>query len=101
MISTTQTIYVYTENGDRYVCSDKHEFTITITPEPTQLTLPNIEGCTSVELPILNIPEVTVEYHLETKSWRTYRSFRIHDQRLGFKYCICLCISYYKSSLYL
>lgn len=68
VISTTQTLYVYMENGDRYMCSDEHEFTITITPEPTQLTLPNIEGCTSVELPILNIPEVTVEYH-----WRPNR----------------------------
>ena len=68
VISTTQTLYVYAENGNRYVCSDEHEFTITITPEPTQLTLPNIEGCTSVELPILNIPDVTVEYH-----WRPNR----------------------------
>ena len=68
MISTTQTLYVYAESGDRYVCSDEHEFTITITPKPTQLTLPNIEGCNSVELPILNIPDVTVEYH-----WRPNR----------------------------
>ena len=48
--------------------SDEHEFTITITPEPEQFTLPNIEGCNSVELPILNIRDVTVEYH-----WRPNR----------------------------
>ena len=41
MILATQTLYVYAESGDRYVCSDEREFTVTITPKPTQLTLPN------------------------------------------------------------
>lgn len=63
IITSTQTLYVYAENGDRFVCSDEHEFTVTIFQEPTLPDLPNLEGCVSVELPVLDVPGVTVEYY--------------------------------------
>ena len=63
MITSTQTLYVYAENGDRFVCTDEHEFTITIFQEPVLPTLPNLEGCVSVDLPVLDLPGITVEYY--------------------------------------
>jgi gliding motility-associated-like protein len=63
VITSTQALYVYAENGDRFVCTDEHEFTITIFNIPTLPDLPNLEGCESVELPVLDIPGVTVEYY--------------------------------------
>lgn len=63
VITSTQTIYIYAENGDRFVCTDEHEFTITIFEIPPLPPLPNLEGCESVDLPILDLPGVTVEYY--------------------------------------
>ncbi|MEQ6123962.1 choice-of-anchor L domain-containing protein [Pseudotenacibaculum sp. MALMAid0570] len=63
IITSTQTIYVYAENGDRFVCSDEHQFTVTIFEEPVLPPLPHLEACESITLPTLNIPGVTVEYY--------------------------------------
>lgn len=63
IITSTQTIYVYAENGDRFLCTDEHQFTVTIFEEPTLPPLPHLEGCESVTLPTLDIPGVTVEYY--------------------------------------
>jgi gliding motility-associated-like protein len=63
VITSTQLLYVYGENGDRFVCSDEHEFTVTIFEIPSLPNLPNLEGCESVELPIIDIPGVTVEFY--------------------------------------
>lgn len=50
LISTTQTVYVYAENG---TCSDEHAFTITIDEAISADTLDNVETCVSYELPAL------------------------------------------------
>jgi gliding motility-associated-like protein len=63
LITSTQTLYVYGENGDRFICSDEHEFTVTIFDTPVLPNLPNLEGCESVDLPLLDIPGVTVEFY--------------------------------------
>lgn len=63
VITSTQTLYIYAENGDRFVCTDEHEFTITIFELPPLPPLPNLESCESVTLPTLDIPGVTVEYY--------------------------------------
>ena len=63
VITTTQTLYVYAERGTRFLCTDEHQFTITISQTPTLPPLPHIEGCESVTLPTLNIPGVEVSYY--------------------------------------
>jgi gliding motility-associated-like protein len=63
LITETQTIYVYAENGDRFVCTDEHEFSVTIFGTPVLPDLPHLEGCESVELPVLDTPGITVEYY--------------------------------------
>ena len=63
LITSTQVIYVYGENGDRFICSDQNEFNVTIFNTPVLPDLPNLEGCESVDLPVLDIPDVTVEYY--------------------------------------
>ena len=63
MITSTQTLYVYAENGNRFLCSDEHEFTITVFETPTLPILPNLEGCASVTLPTINIPGVDVSFY--------------------------------------
>tara|TARA_R110002073_G_scaffold128999_2_gene275027 strand:- start:5466 stop:9593 length:4128 start_codon:yes stop_codon:yes gene_type:complete len=63
IITTTQALYVYAEIGTRFLCSDEHQFTITISQTPTLPPLPNLEGCESVTLPTLNIPGVEVSYY--------------------------------------
>ncbi len=63
-ITSTQTLYVYGENGDRFLCTDEHIFTVTIFDRPAlSASLPNMESCESVTLPTLNIPGVQVEYY--------------------------------------
>ena len=63
IIMATQTLYVYAENGDRILCTDEHEFTVEVFEEPALPNLPDLEGCESVDLPVLDIPDVTVEYY--------------------------------------
>lgn len=63
VITSTQTLYVYGENGDRFICSDENEFSITIFEIPPLPDLPNLEGCESVDLPVIDIPGVTVEFY--------------------------------------
>ena len=64
VITATQTLYVYAENGDRILCTDEHEFTVNVFQEPALPPLPDLEGCESVDLPLLDIPGVAVEYYL-------------------------------------
>lgn len=63
IITATQALYVYAERGTRFLCTDEHQFTITISQTPTLPPLPNLEGCESVTLPTLNIPGVEVSYY--------------------------------------
>lgn len=63
VITSTQTLYVYAENGDRFLCTDEHTFTITIFARPLLNSLVHMEGCDSVTLPTLNIPGVEVTYY--------------------------------------
>ncbi|MFY0631010.1 MAG: T9SS type B sorting domain-containing protein [Flavobacteriaceae bacterium] len=63
IITSTQTLYVYAENGDRFLCTDEHIFTITIFERPLLDSLVNMEGCESVTLPTLSIPGVDVTYY--------------------------------------
>ncbi|MBL4605527.1 MAG: T9SS type B sorting domain-containing protein [Flavobacteriaceae bacterium] len=63
IITATQTLYVYAENGDRFLCTDEHIFTITIYARPLLNSLVNMEGCESVTLPTLSIPGVEVIYY--------------------------------------
>jgi gliding motility-associated-like protein len=63
IITSTQTLYVYAENGDRILCSDEHEFVVNVFQEPNLPPLPDLEGCFSVDLPLIDIPDVTVEFY--------------------------------------
>ena len=63
IITTTQTIYVYGENGDRFTCSDENSFTVSIFERPNLDVLENLESCESVTLPTLNLPNIEVQYY--------------------------------------
>ena len=63
LISTTQTIYVYKEVGERFTCYDEKAFNVTISENPNLDMLENIEGCGSVSLPIMDMPGVVIEYY--------------------------------------
>jgi len=63
VITSTQVLYIYGEVGDRFICSDEHEFTVNIFNIPNLPDLPNLEGCESVDLPVIDISGVTVEYY--------------------------------------
>lgn len=63
VITSTQTIYIYAENGDRFLCFDEHPFTVTISGVPALQNFPNRESCGSYTLETLNIPDVDVTYY--------------------------------------
>ena len=63
IITTTQTIYVYGENGDRFICTDENSFTVSIFERPDLDALENLESCESVTLPTLNLPGIEVQYY--------------------------------------
>ncbi|WP_299060892.1 T9SS type B sorting domain-containing protein [uncultured Polaribacter sp.] len=62
VITASQTIYIYAQNGNRFFCEDEHAFTVDIFETPT-ITIPNLETCGSVTLPNLSDADITVEYY--------------------------------------
>jgi gliding motility-associated-like protein len=62
-ITTTQDIYVYANNGNRFFCSDEHLFTVTITNTPVILTINNVESCGTFTLPDLTLTGSTINYY--------------------------------------
>lgn len=65
IISTTQTLYIYAENGDRFICFDNHEFTITISSTPLAQNFQNQESCGSYTLPTINTSNLMVAFYRE------------------------------------
>ena len=63
LITTTQTIYVYKEVGERFTCYDEKSFTVSISDRPNLDMFENIEGCGNVSLPIVDMPGVVIEYY--------------------------------------
>jgi len=55
IITATQTIYVYTESGERINCTDENSFTVTINQTPVLLPVANVNACNSYTLPALTI----------------------------------------------
>jgi len=65
IITSTQTLFIYAEGGDRVTCFDNHEFTVTIVSLPNSQSFQNQESCGSYTLETFNIPDVTVTYYRE------------------------------------
>ncbi|MDT7831882.1 choice-of-anchor L domain-containing protein [Flavobacteriaceae bacterium S356] len=63
IITSTQTLFIYAEGGDRVTCFDNHEFTVTIINLPSSQNFQNQEVCESFTLETFNIPDVTVTYY--------------------------------------
>ena len=63
LITTSQTIFVFGKNGERFSCYDENSFTISIFEKPELVVLENLESCESVTLPTLDIPGVQVDYY--------------------------------------
>jgi hypothetical protein len=55
VITTTKTIYVYTESGERINCTDENSFTVTINKTPVVAAVANVNACGSYTLPHLTI----------------------------------------------
>jgi gliding motility-associated-like protein len=62
-IITSQTIYIYAENGNRFLCTNESSFKIAIYNKPTLEKFDDIEACGSVTLPTISIPGIKVEYY--------------------------------------
>ena len=63
VITNTQNLYVYADNGNRFFCSDEHEFTVQISATPQLPIFNNIESCDSYTLPTLSFPGNTFNYY--------------------------------------
>jgi gliding motility-associated-like protein len=68
VITSTQTIHIYAENGDRFFCFDNHPFTVTITSPPSGQAFQNQEGCGSFTLDDSSIPGVTVRFYRQSNT---------------------------------
>ncbi len=55
IITTSQTIYIYIESGERINCSDEKSFTITVVTSPVVSAIPNVGTCNTYTLPSLII----------------------------------------------
>lgn len=62
-ITSTQTLYIYAENGNRFFCFDNHEFTVTISSTPSLRHFENQESCGTFTLETINTPEINVTYY--------------------------------------
>lgn len=69
-LTSSQTIYVYASNGDRFPCTEEKSFTVTISPTPNLNTHPidfsAINGtnhCNSFSLPALDSTPYTINYY--------------------------------------
>lgn len=55
VITTSTTLYIYTESGERINCTDENVFHITITPSPVVPPVTNKTACNSYTLPALTV----------------------------------------------
>lgn len=55
VITTTKTIYVYTESGERINCIDENVFTVTINVTPVVAPIANVNACNTFTLPALTV----------------------------------------------
>lgn len=55
VISSSKTIYVYNESGERINCTDENSFTITINQTPVIAPIANVNACNSYVLPQLTV----------------------------------------------
>ena len=55
VITTSKTIYVYTESGERINCTDENSFTVTINVSPVIAPIPNVNATNSYTLPALAV----------------------------------------------
>ncbi|KAB1155096.1 T9SS type B sorting domain-containing protein [Flavobacterium luteum] len=55
VITTTQTIYVYIESGERINCTDENVFVVTINKTPKVVAVPDVYTCNSFMFPELSI----------------------------------------------
>lgn len=62
-ITTTQTIYIFKDNGSRFYCKDQHQFTVTVTPTPQLPVYNDVESCDSYTLPNLTLAGSVVNYY--------------------------------------
>ncbi|WP_121667338.1 T9SS type B sorting domain-containing protein [Mesonia aquimarina] len=63
IIETSQTIYIYAENGDRFTCEDESSFSVTISETPELSIFEDIEICEKYMLPNLSNNLYTVNYY--------------------------------------
>ncbi len=63
VITSTQTIYIYAENGDRIFCFDNHSFNVTISNSPPLQNFQNQESCGSYTLPGSVTPGIDITYY--------------------------------------
>jgi len=63
VLTTTQTLYIFKDNGNRNYCSDEHQFDITISTTPQLPSYPNIESCASYNLPTLSATGNVINYY--------------------------------------
>ncbi|MGJ8745714.1 choice-of-anchor L domain-containing protein [Polaribacter sp.] len=63
IITASQEIYIYAENGNRFFCKDEKTFSITIFKQPTLGTINTLAACGSVTLPSFEIPGIKVELY--------------------------------------
>ncbi len=66
VLTTSQTLYIYAENGNRFFCYDNQELVITISNTPQFQNFENIESCGSYTLESFNIPDVNVSYYRQS-----------------------------------
>ena len=63
VITTTQTLYIFNDNGNRFYCSEEHQFTITISSTPSLPVYNNIESCGTYTLPNLTLSGTNINYY--------------------------------------
>ncbi|MGJ8745056.1 choice-of-anchor L domain-containing protein [Polaribacter sp.] len=63
IITASQEIYIYAENGNRFFCKDEKTFSITIFKQPSLGTINTIAACGSVTLPSFELPGIKVELY--------------------------------------
>lgn len=64
VIDSSQTIYVYAENGDRFTCKSEDDFDIVISETPELPEFEDVEKCESYTLPPLNFTDYHTDYYL-------------------------------------
>ncbi len=63
ILTTTQSLYIFKDNGNRNYCFEEHQFTITIATTPQLPSYLNIESCDSYTLPNLTLTGNIINYY--------------------------------------